>query len=70
VLQSEVTPSAAASGESTATAMPGATAEPPSTGPAAKEIAAMAEAAAAEVAEVPSSNPQPAQEDGRRSQSQ
>jgi hypothetical protein len=44
-------------------AAPGATAEPPSIGPAAEEAAATVEAATAEIAEAPGSDPQPAQED-------
>jgi hypothetical protein len=61
--QDEAAPSVAAGREPVATAAPGATVEPPSIWPAAEEAAAMVEAAAVEVAEGPSSDPQPAQED-------
>jgi hypothetical protein len=49
--------------EPATTAAHGATAEPPSAGPAAEEVSAIAEAAAPDVAEGPRSDLQPTQED-------
>jgi hypothetical protein len=49
--------------EPAAAAVPDATVEAPSAEPAAEEVVATVEAAAPEIAEVPSSDPQPAQED-------
>jgi hypothetical protein len=61
--QDEAAPSVVAGEEPAATAMPSAAAKPPTTGPAVEEAAATVEATTAEVAEAPSSDLQPAQED-------